>query len=61
MSLLSTSGSDCARIIGDVVTNTVQAIAADWVFGFDMEPETVIQSRKHMADKTEADYALLIV
>jgi glyoxylase-like metal-dependent hydrolase (beta-lactamase superfamily II) len=55
MSLLITSGGERAIIVGDAVAHPAQVEHPDWVFAFDFDGETAIDTRRQLLDRIEAE------
>ena len=61
MSLAIVSGGQRALVMGDVFHNPAQVTETDWVFSFDADPDTAVQTRKRMVDRAEAEDATIAI
>ena len=61
MSLAIVSGDQRALVMGDVFHNPAQVTETDWVFSFDADPDTAIQTRKRMVERAEAEDATIAI
>ena len=55
MSLLVSSAGEQAIITGDALVNPAHVTNPDWVFGFDMDPDTARETRSALLDRIEAE------
>jgi len=55
MSVLVSSQGEKAIITGDVLANPAQVTNPDWVFGFDMDPGSAVETRTALLDRIEAE------
>ena len=61
MSLIVISGGEKAFMMGDVFHGPAQVTETDWVFHYDMDPETAGQTRRGMLDRAEQDNAAIAI
>lgn len=59
MSLAIDSGGQKALVMGDVFHGPAQVSEPSWVFAFDADPDTAVQSRNRMLDRAEAENAIM--
>lgn len=59
MSLLISSGSERAIIVGDAIAHPAQVEHPDWGFGFDFDGETAQKTRGQLLDRIEAEGLIL--
>jgi glyoxylase-like metal-dependent hydrolase (beta-lactamase superfamily II) len=55
------SAGQRALITGDVIVHPAQMTETGWAFGFDMDPERAVETRRHLLDRAEAEGATLAV
>jgi len=61
MSLAIDSGGEKALVMGDVFHGPPQVSEPSWVFAFDADPDTAVQSRSRMLDRAEAENAIMAI
>ena len=61
MSLAIDSGGEKALVMGDVFHGPPQVSEPSWVFAFDADPDTAVQSRSRMLDRAEAEKAIMAI
>ena len=61
MSLAIDSGGEKALVMGDVFHGPPQVSEPSWVFAFDADPDTAVQSRNRMLDRAEAENAIMAI
>lgn len=61
MSLAIDSGGEKALVMGDVFHGPPQVSEPSWVFAFDADPDTAVQSRGRMLDRAEAENAIMAI
>ena len=61
MSLIVSSGGEKAFMMGDVFHGPAQVTETDWVFHYDMHPETAGETRRGMLDRAEQDNAAIAI
>ena len=61
MSLIVDSGGEKAFMMGDVFHGPAQVTETDWVFHYDMDPETAGETRRRMLDRAEQDNAAIAI
>jgi len=61
MSLAIDSGGEKALVMGDVFHGPPQVSEPSWVFAFDADPDTAVQSRNRMLDRAEAEIAIMAI
>ena len=61
MSLVIDSGGEKALVMGDVFHGPPQVSEPSWVFAFDADPDTAVQSRNRMLDRAEAENAIMAI
>ena len=61
MSLAIDSGGEKALVMGDVFHGPPQVSEPSWVFAFDADPDTAVQSRNKMLDRAEAENAIMAI
>ena len=61
MSLAIDSGGEKALVMGDVFHGPPQVSEPSWVFAFDANPDTAVQSRSRMLDRAEAENAIMAI
>ena len=61
MSLVIDSGGEKALVMGDVFHGPPQVSEPSWVFAFDADPDTAVQSRSRMLDRAEAENAIMAI
>ncbi len=61
MSLIVNSGGEKAFMMGDVFHGPAQVTETDWVFHYDMDPETAGETRRGMLDRAEQDNAAIAI
>ena len=61
MSLAIDSGGEKALVMGDVFHGPPQVSEPSWVFAFDTDPDTAVQSRSRMLDRAEAENAIMAI
>ena len=59
MSLAIDSGGQKALVMGDVFHGPAQVSEPSWVFAFDADPDTAVQSRNRMLDRAQAENAIM--
>ena len=59
MSLVIDSGGQKALVMGDVFHGPAQVSEPSWVFAFDADPDTAVQSRNRMLDRAQAENAIM--
>ena len=59
MSLAIDSGGEKALVMGDVFHGPAQVSEPSWVFAFDADPDTAVQSRNRMLDRAQAENAIM--
>ena len=61
MSLAIDSGGEKALVMGDVFHGPPQVSEPSWVFAFDADPDTAVQTRNRMLDRAEAENAIMAI
>ena len=61
MSLIVDSAGEKAFMMGDVFHGPAQVTETDWVFHYDMDPETAGETRRGMLDRAEQDNAAIAI
>ena len=61
MSLAIDSGGEKALVMGDVFHGPPQVSEPSWVFAFDADPDTAVQSRSRLLDRAEAENAIMAI
>ena len=61
MSLAIDSGGEKALVMGDAFHGPPQVSEPSWVFAFDADPDTAVQSRNRMLDRAEAENAIMAI
>jgi len=61
MSLIVNSGGEKAYMMGDVFHGPAQVTETDWVFHYDMDPDTAGMTRRGMLDRAEQDNAAIAI
>ena len=61
MSLAIDSGGEKALVMGDVFHGPAQVSEPSWVFAFDADPDTAVQSRNRMLDRAQAENAIMAI
>ena len=59
MSLAIDSGGQKALVMGDVFHGPAQVSEPSWVFAFDADPDTAVQTRNRILDRAQAENAIM--